>query len=173
VRRSSYHVSDGSRATGTTHTRLLRRLPHTLLIIQHTIFPLRIRSFALGVWVSIREHTSGYHYRTYWELTALVSGLHRNGWSGAAGCTGGRVTSSLPQYLPFQMRCVTQHHRISSDPVKEQLMATHTAPHPGQPTEASSAAGVGVAVAGMERPTVGCAITPRPHIRGRGLGVVA
>ena len=72
MRRSSYHVSDGSldRTTGTTHTRLLRRLPHTLLIIQHTISLFRTRSFALGVWVSIRGHTSGYHYRTYWELTA-------------------------------------------------------------------------------------------------------
>jgi hypothetical protein len=48
----------------TTHTRLLRRLPHTLLIIQHTISLFRTRSFALVVWVSIREHTSGYH-RTY------------------------------------------------------------------------------------------------------------
>jgi hypothetical protein len=53
-----------------THTRRLRRLPHTLLIIQHTIFPFRTRSFALGVWVSIRERTNGYYHRTYWELTA-------------------------------------------------------------------------------------------------------
>jgi hypothetical protein len=118
VPRSTYHVSDGSldRTTSTTLTRLLRRLPHTLLTIQHTISLFRTRSFALGVWVSIRERTKGYYHRTYWELTALVSGLHSNGGSGATGCTGGRVTSFLPQYLPIQMRCVTQHHRISSDP---------------------------------------------------------
>jgi hypothetical protein len=48
-----------------THTRRLRRLSHTLLIIQHTISLFRTRSFALGVWVSIRERTSGYHHRTY------------------------------------------------------------------------------------------------------------
>jgi hypothetical protein len=62
---------------------------------------------------------------------------------------------------------------LSKAVVKEQLMATHTAPHPGQPTEHSSAVFVGVAVACMERPTVGCAITTGRHIRGRGLGVVA
>jgi hypothetical protein len=62
---------------------------------------------------------------------------------------------------------------LSKAVVKEQLMATHTAPHPGQPTEHSSAAFVGVAVAGMERPTVECSVRPEPHIRGRGLGVVA
>jgi hypothetical protein len=62
---------------------------------------------------------------------------------------------------------------LSKAVVKEQLMATHTAPHSGQPTEHSSAAFVGVAVVCMERPTVGCAINPIHHIRGRGLGVVA
>jgi hypothetical protein len=62
---------------------------------------------------------------------------------------------------------------LSKAVVKEQLMATHTALHPGQPTEHSSAAFVGVAVAGMGRSTVGCAIAPGPHIRERGLGVVA
>ena len=62
---------------------------------------------------------------------------------------------------------------LSKAVVKEQLMATHTALHPGQPTEHSSAAFVGVAVACMERPTVGCAISPIHHICKRGLGVVA
>ena len=62
---------------------------------------------------------------------------------------------------------------LSKAVVKEQLMATHTAPHPGQPTEHSSAAFVGVAVVGMERSTVGCSVKPGPHIRERGLGVVA
>ena len=62
---------------------------------------------------------------------------------------------------------------LSKAVVIEQLMATHTAPHPGQPTEHSLAAGVGVAVAGMERSTVGCAVKPGRHIRERGLGVVA
>jgi len=78
VRRSSYHVSDGSldRTTGTNAHQAPQKAPHTLLIIQHTIFPFRTRSFALVVWVSIRERTSGYHYRTYWELT------------GFRGCTG-------------------------------------------------------------------------------------
>jgi hypothetical protein len=62
-----YHVSDGSldHTTGTTQTRLLRRLPYTLLSIQHKISLFRTRSFALGVLVFIREHTSSYHYRTY------------------------------------------------------------------------------------------------------------
>jgi hypothetical protein len=50
--------------------------------------------------------------------------LHRNGWSGATGCTGGRVSSFLPWYLPIHMRCVTQHHRISSDPT-QYLHAPH------------------------------------------------
>ena len=62
---------------------------------------------------------------------------------------------------------------LSKAVVKEQLMATHTALHPGQPTEHSSAAFVGVAVADMGRPTVGCAVKPERRIRGRGLGVVA
>jgi hypothetical protein len=62
---------------------------------------------------------------------------------------------------------------LSKAVVKEQLMTTHTALHPGQPTEHSSAAFVGVAVAGMERSTVECAVNPERHIRGRGLGVVA
>jgi hypothetical protein len=44
-------------------------------------------------------------HRAYWELTALISGLHRNGRSGAAGCTGGRVTSYLPWSLAIQIRC--------------------------------------------------------------------
>ena len=59
---------------------------------------------------------------------------------------------------------------LSKAVVKEQLMATHTALHPGQPTEHSSAAFVGVAVAGMGRSTVGCAAESEPHIRKQGLG---
>ena len=62
---------------------------------------------------------------------------------------------------------------LSKAVVKEQLMATHTALHSGQPTEQSTAVGVDVAVADMGRPTVGCSVKPERNVRERGLGVVA
>jgi hypothetical protein len=54
---------------------------------------------------------------------------------------------------------------LSKAVVKEQLMATHTALHSGQPTEQSTAVGVDVAVEGVGRSTVGCSVKPGPHIR--------
>jgi hypothetical protein len=78
VRRSSYHVSDGSldRTTGTNaHQAPQKAPPHATHYSAHNL-SIQDTYFALVVLVSIREHTSGYHYRTYWELT------------GFRGCTG-------------------------------------------------------------------------------------
>jgi hypothetical protein len=69
-----------------------------------------------------------------------------------------------------EVRCHSFDSSLSKAVVKEQLMATHTAFHPGQPTEHSTAVGVGVAVADMGRPAVGSTVRPGPHLRKQGLG---
>jgi hypothetical protein len=113
VRRSSYHVSDGSRATGTTHTRLLRRLPHTLLIIQHNL-SIQDTFFRLGC---LGVH-SGAHQRL---PLPDVLGTHRAGFGVAQEWVewrywlhwwaGDELPPTVPA-LPYEVRDATSSYLI-------------------------------------------------------------
>jgi hypothetical protein len=80
-----------------------------------------------GVWASIRERPSSSHRLTCWgthRASVWVGrGLHSNGMTAAAGCTGGQDPSARPRYRGSHMRCVAQ---LPPDPTpRECLHAPH------------------------------------------------